>query len=96
MSAPRAKEICANPPEQPTLDELHKRFGTSNDDELILRALVPSSEVDKAYAAGPVKTSFPTLSSPELDQVRRLMKLANSPVVQLSSPDLKLSLRKFR
>jgi oxaloacetate decarboxylase alpha subunit len=43
-----------------------------------------------------VKTSFPTLSSPELDQVRRLMKLANSPVVQLSSPDLKLSLRKFK
>ena len=95
MSAPRAKEICANPPEQPTLAELHKRFGTSNDDELILRALVPSSEVDKALAAGPVKTSFPMLSSPELDQVQRLMKLANSAVVQVSSPDFKLSLRRF-
>lgn len=95
MSAPRAKEICANPPEQPTLAELHQRFGTSNDDELILRALVPSSEVDKALAAGPVKTSFPMLSSPELDQVQRLMKLANSAVVQVSSPDFKLSLRRF-
>ncbi|MDH4382979.1 MAG: pyruvate carboxylase [Gammaproteobacteria bacterium] len=95
MSAPRAKEICANPPEQPTLAELHKRFGTTNDDELILRALVPSSEVDKALAAGPVKTSFPMLSSPELDQVQRLMKLANSAVVQVSSPDFKLSLRRF-
>jgi oxaloacetate decarboxylase alpha subunit len=95
MSARRAKEICANPPEQPTLAELHKRFGTTNDDELILRALVPSSEVDKALAAGPVKTSFPMLSSPELDQVQRLMKLANSAVVQVSSPDFKLSLRRF-
>jgi len=95
MSAPRAKEICANPPEQPTLAELHKRFGTTSDDELILRALVPSSEVDKALAAGPVKTSFPMLSSPELDQVQRLMKLANSAVVQVSSPDFKLSLRRF-
>lgn len=95
MSAPRAKEICANPPEQPTLAELHQRFGTTSDDELILRALVPSSEVDKALAAGPVKTSFPMLSSPELDQVQRLMKLANSAVVQVSSPDFKLSLRRF-
>jgi len=95
MSAPRAKEICANPPEQPTLAELHKRFGTTSDDELILRALVPSSEVDKALAAGPVKTSFPMLSSPQLDQVQRLMKLANSAVVQVSSPDFKLSLRRF-
>jgi oxaloacetate decarboxylase alpha subunit len=59
------------------------------------RALVPSSEVDKALAAGPVKTSFPMLSSPELDQVQRLMKLANSAVVQVSSPDFKLSLRRF-
>lgn len=96
LSAPRAKEICANPPEQPTLAELHQRFGTTNDDDLILRALVPSSEVDKALAAGPVKTSFPMLSSPELDQVQRLMKLANSAVVQLSSPDFKLSLRRFQ
>ncbi len=96
LSAPRAKEICANPPEQPTLAELHQRFGTTNDDDLILRALVPSSEVDKAFAAGPVKTSFPMLSSPELDQVQRLMKLANSAVVQLSSPDFKLSLRRFQ
>jgi oxaloacetate decarboxylase alpha subunit len=96
MSAPRAKEICATPPEQPTIEELRRRYGTSNDDELILRALVPSSEVDKALDAGPVKTSFPSLSSPELDQVRRLMRIANSPVVQLSSPALKLSLRKFK
>ena len=96
MSAPRAKEICANPPEQPTLAELHQRFGTTNDDDLILRALVPPSEVDKAYAAGPVKTSFPLLSSPELDQVQRLMKLATSAVVQVNSPDFKLSLRRFK
>ena len=96
LSAPRAKEICAQPPEQPTLAELHQRFGTHSDDELILRALVPSSEVDKALAAGPVKTSFPLLSSPELDQVQRLMKLATAAVVQVSQPDFKLSLRRFQ
>ena len=57
---------------------------------------MPPSEVDKAYAAGPVKTSFPLLSSPELDQVQRLMKLANSAVVQVNASDFKLSLRRFK
>jgi len=36
MSAPRAKEVLANLPEQPSIEELRKRYGTTNDDELIL------------------------------------------------------------
>jgi len=96
MTAPRAKEIAANPPEQPTLAELHKRYGTDNDDELILRALVPEPDLKKMWAAGPVKTTYPYLSSPELDQVRRLMKIANSPVVQIVSDSFNLSLRRFK
>ncbi len=96
MAAPRAKEICANPPEQPTLAELHQRYGTTDDDELILRALVPEADLQKMWAAGPVKTTYPYLSSPELDQVGRLMKIANSPVVQIRAPDFKLALRRFK
>jgi oxaloacetate decarboxylase alpha subunit len=96
MSAPRAKEICANPPEQPTLEELHQRWGTTDDDELILRALVPEHDLEKMRAAGPVKTHFPYLSSPELDQVAKLMKIANAPVVQVASANFELSLRRFR
>ncbi len=96
MSAPRAKEIAANPPEQPTIQELRKRFGTTNDDELILRALVPEADLNKMWAAGKVKTSYPYLSSPELDQVRRLMKVATSPVVQVAAENFKLSLRRFK
>ena len=38
LSAPRAKDILANRPEQPTLAELHRRFGTDDDDELLLLA----------------------------------------------------------
>jgi len=94
MSAPRAKEIAATPPEQPTLAELHQRYGTKDDDELILRALVPEPDLQKMWAAGPVKTTYPYLSSPELDQVHRLMKLATSPVVQITAEDFKLSLRR--
>jgi oxaloacetate decarboxylase alpha subunit len=96
MSAPRAKEVLASPPEQPTIEELRKRYGTTNDDELILRALVPEADLDRMWAAGPVKTSYPLLSSGELDQVRRLMQIARAPVVQIKSSAMNLSLRRNR
>ena len=96
MSAPRAKEVLANPPEQPTIEELRKRYGTTNDDELILRALVPEVDLDRMWAAGPVKTTYPLLSSSELDQVRRLMQTARVPVVQIKSSAMNLSLRRNR
>jgi oxaloacetate decarboxylase alpha subunit len=92
MAAPRAKEVAGNPPEQPTIEELRRRYGTDDDDELILRALVPGPDIDKMRAAGPVKRDYPLLSSPELDQVARLMKIARSPVVQIRSAKLSLDL----
>jgi oxaloacetate decarboxylase alpha subunit len=87
MSAPRAKQILASPPEQPSIEELRARYGTNDDDELILRALVPSSELDKMRQAGPVKRTYPLLSSPELEQVRKLMSIAKLPVIELRSPE---------
>jgi oxaloacetate decarboxylase (Na+ extruding) subunit alpha len=92
MAAPRAKQVAGTPPEQPTIEELRKRYGTENDDELILRALVPGPDLEKMRAAGPVKQDFPLLSSPELDQVQRLMRVAKSPVVQIRSAALTLEL----
>ena len=94
MSSPRAKEVLANPPPQPTIEELRAQYGTDDDDELILRALVPGEGLEKMRAAGPVMTTYPYLSSRELDQVRRLMKIANSPVVQIKAADFELSLRR--
>jgi oxaloacetate decarboxylase (Na+ extruding) subunit alpha len=95
MSTPRAKEVIASPPEQPTIEELRKRYGTNDDDELILRALVPASDLTRMRAAGPVKTTYPLLSSPELDQVRRLMQIAKTPVVEVKSSLMDLSLRRY-
>jgi oxaloacetate decarboxylase alpha subunit len=94
MAAPRSKQVCANPPEQPTIEELRQRHGTDNDDEVILRALVPAADLQKMRAAGPVKRSFPMLASPELDQVRRLMRLAKSPVVQMTLGDMEIELHR--
>lgn len=95
LSTPRAKEILAHPPEQPDLAELRRRHGTGeNDDELILRALVPTADIERMRAAGPIRRDYPTLSSPEFDRVRRLMKLATTPLVQIRSSELDLTLRR--
>jgi oxaloacetate decarboxylase (Na+ extruding) subunit alpha len=94
MAAPRAKQVTDNPPEQPTIEELRKRYNTDDDDELILRALVPEPDLAKMRAAGPVKRDFPLLSSPELDQVQRLMRIARAPVVQIRSAQLSVDLRR--
>jgi len=94
MSSPRARQVVANPPPQPTIEELRKEYGTDDDDELILRALVPGEGLEKMKKAGPVKTTYPYLSSPELDQVRRLMNIARSPLVEIKSADFELTLRK--
>ncbi|MES2492909.1 MAG: pyruvate carboxylase [Pseudomonadota bacterium] len=95
MSSPRAQEILANPPEQPDRAELHRRHGTNgDDDELLLRALVPGSDIDRMRAAGSIRLDFPTLSSPELDQVARLMRVATLPAVQLRSSEFELSMRR--
>ncbi|MBX9608981.1 MAG: pyruvate carboxylase [Gammaproteobacteria bacterium] len=94
MSSPRGKQVASNPPPQPTLEDLRKEYGTDDDDELILRALVPGEGLEKMKKAGPVKTTYPYLSSPELDQVRRLMSIARSPLVEIKSSGFELSLRK--
>lgn len=94
MASPRAKTVLANPPEQPSLAELKRRFETDDDDELILRALIPAGDVEKMHAAGPLKRSFPLLSSQELDQVRKLLSLQDVPALHLATEDLSVSLRR--
>lgn len=95
MSAPRAREVLATPPEQPDRAELHRRHGTNgDDDELLLRALVPAADIERMRAAGPVRQDFPTLSSRELGQVARLMQVASLPVLQVRSSELELSMRR--
>jgi oxaloacetate decarboxylase alpha subunit len=92
LAAPRAKEILRSPPEQPSIEELRRRYGTDDDDELLLHALVPDTDLKRMREAGPIKRVFPLLSSPELDQVARLMRIATAPVVQLRSAELSVDL----
>jgi oxaloacetate decarboxylase alpha subunit len=92
MSTPRAKAAAANPPEQPTIEELRKRHGTSDDDELLLRALVPEADLERMRAAGPTKKAFAVLSSPELQQINELIKATSLPAVQVKLGELQVEL----
>ena len=73
---------------------MRRRYGTDDDDELIYRAFLPQTDIDKMRAAGPVRRDFPLLSSPELEDVRKLMQLATIPVVEMKSEGLNISLRR--
>ena len=83
MASPRAGKVLESPPEEPTLEELFKRYDTRDPDELILRALMPEPDLQKMRAAGPVQRSYPVMSTPELEQARQLLKTARSPYVQI-------------
>ena len=94
MNTSRAKEILASPPDDPSIEDLRKEYQTDNDDELILRALVPGEGLEKMRESGPVAKSYPYLSSSQLDQVTRLLKVVESPVFELRTDTVELSLRK--
>jgi oxaloacetate decarboxylase alpha subunit len=94
MNSARAATIRAEPPEQPTIEELRRRHGTQDDDELLLRVIIPETDLERMRAAGPLKRDYPLMSTPELDEARRLMQFAALPVLELRRGELYLSLRR--
>ena len=93
LSSARAQTVRDNPPEQLSLSKLHQKYGTTDDDEMLLRAILPVTDLEKMRAAGPLKRDYPTMSSPELEQATKLLKIANLPVIQMHSDNLSISLR---
>jgi oxaloacetate decarboxylase (Na+ extruding) subunit alpha len=94
LNSPRAREIISKPPEQPSIEELRKRHGTNDDDELILRALMPEADLQKMQEAGPLKRNFPFFSSSELSQVGYLMQSVKLPFVQMQLGKMSVTLRR--
>ncbi len=94
MSSPRGKKVASQPPEQKTEEELYKEYGTRDPDELILRALMPESDLKKMRENGPVARDYPVLSSPEMAEVCELMKIAKVPLLQIEAQNLNLTLRR--
>jgi oxaloacetate decarboxylase (Na+ extruding) subunit alpha len=94
MSSNRAAEIAARPLEEPTLEELRKQHGTGTDDDLlILRALIPPHDIEAMQASGPPRRDYP-LSSPEIEQIQALMATARGQYVALETERMGLELRR--
>ncbi len=95
MAADNAARVTANPPEQPTLEELRARHGTGpgEDDLLILRALIPEPDIAAMQAAGPVARDYP-LPAPEIAEIRTLIETAKSPYVRVANERWALELKR--
>lgn len=95
MHSAQAARVVANPPEQPTLEELRERHGTGpdEDDLLILKALIPEPDIEAMLAAGPVQREFP-LASPEVEELRALIRTVRTPYVQVATERWAMELRR--
>jgi oxaloacetate decarboxylase alpha subunit len=93
-SLPRTRELRAEPG-MPSIDELRQRLGRNlSDEEFLLRATMPASQVDAMLAAGPAPRHY----NPELKPVMNLLRqLAGRPelsAVSVTKPGFKLELRR--
>lgn len=93
LSGKRAAEIAAAPPDEPTLEELRRRYGTNDDDLLILKALIPVQDIAAMQAAGPPRRDYP-LGSSEVEEIRTLMAIARAPYVHIANARFELELRR--
>ena len=90
----RAAAIMAEKPEQPSIEELRARYGTDDDDELILRALVPEADLQRMREAGPVHRDYPVLSSREMEQVAAIVRAVDRPFVRVATEAFELELER--
>jgi oxaloacetate decarboxylase alpha subunit len=95
MHSDQAARVIANPPDQPTLEELRARHGTGpgEDDLLILKALIPEPDIEAMQAAGPVRRDYP-LAAPEVEEVRALIRTVNTPYVRVATERWSMELRR--
>jgi oxaloacetate decarboxylase alpha subunit len=95
MHSEQADRVAANPPEQPTLEDLRERHGTTpeEDDLLILKALIPETDIAAMQAAGRVERDFP-LTSPEVEELRALIRTVRTPYVRVATERYAVELRR--
>lgn len=92
MSSSKAQSYQRWEPPQPSLDELRKRFGTStSDDELILRLLVPESDIDVMRATPRRNRDFAPTSS-QVQFIRELVETSVGAYLHIEAADFSLTL----
>ncbi len=94
LDRPRARELMKEPP-PPTLAELRRRFGPSiPDEELLLRAVMPSEQVDAMLAASPPERHYNPDARPILKLLSSLTKRSTSREIVVEKPNFRLELRR--
>ncbi len=92
-SSKRAKELEAEP-QMGSLDELRAKIGKGySDEEFLLRAVMPSDQVDAMKAAGPARRTYEPTSRPIIHLMSELTKRSKIGSVKIERPGLKLELK---
>jgi len=80
MSLPRAQALLEEPT-MPELSELRRKFEPGIDDEeLVLRVVMPQDQVDAMKAAGPVRQSY----NPGAKPILTLLEAVSRPTCRIS------------
>jgi oxaloacetate decarboxylase alpha subunit len=89
---PRAKEIAAES-DFPSLADLRKRFGPSMDDEeFLLRAVMPNAQVDAMLAAGRSRATYTPQAVPLMKLLRELAARPAARDLVVERPGIRLAL----
>ena len=92
LDRPRAREIEAEPT-FPAFADLRKRFGKHMDDEeFLLRAVMPADQVDAMLAAGPSRATYTPEAAPILKLLRELAARPAARDLVVERPGLRLAL----
>ncbi len=96
LNLPRAKELAAFEPPQPSIEEVRQNLGgpSVSDDELILRYIIQEEkEIRTMRAAGPPRAYF-TSTNPLVMVIHELLKQGEIGYVHVEKGDFSLTLQK--
>lgn len=94
QSLPRTKELRAEPGMAP-LEELRRQLGGElSDEEFLLRATMPASQVDAMIAAGPAVRHYEAAIQPVLSLIRELTARRDLTQVSVEKAGFRLQLRR--
>ena len=93
LDRPRARELAAWQPDEPSLEEMRAKFGGAgvSDEELMLRWLLTPEEIDAMRAAPPPR-EYAVASHPLVTLVAELAQRTDINHIQVRKPGLSLTL----
>ena len=93
-SLPRARELAAEPAMAP-VEELRNKLGKRlSDEEFLLRATMPQTQVDAMLAAGPASRHYDASSRPAMELIRKLTGRRDLTYVSVAKPGFRLHMRR--